>query len=168
LNAYIPFWDAVEGAVNNLAAFRNTVNAIDQLVNDFANQRRKYPSDLNEMSSNLQVPSTERTIERLQQVVRSVQSDSEFAKIFLMIRGNKIMIEGFDNLQSAIHQVGDRICDSIDRMSYVVEMKLDEISQSVKNVDSLTQEYREYLDQYSKMLDNIQYRRRPGTIGFRT
>jgi len=190
---FAPFWDQIEFATNNLAAFH-------QMLGRMKEQAREYRRGITELPYPMPVveavigslPDHQPASVRLQSLVRRAQANFQFASIYEQRKTNKILVHGFTNLGAAIYSMGSSITTAINDLSQVVEKGLDELVDETRGqnllLENLAQEHRDFLtkqetsrssgrtsagsalwsklDDQSRMLDNMQRGRKPGDFGF--
>jgi len=167
--AYVPFWDAVEKAVRNLAAY-------DAAIQIITSNSRRIPEEIKKLNrppnidlSNIVWPDAVPTIKRMNQIVRQAQKNKDFTTIFLQIRTNQILDAGFANLGSAISDMGSRIQGSISTLTQSVDFGMTAIREQQASIAEKATEQRNNIaaaqherdNTQTEMLDNIQRRRKP-------
>lgn len=185
---FAPFWDQIEHATNNLAAYHKLVKELDADAQAYAEAIRNLPSKLPTSKAVIgRLIDHESCSTRLYQIVRRAQSDHQFAEIFELRKTNKLLVEGFRTLEAALYSVGDSVTNAVDSLSEVVGQELRALNEQVgyqtETLSNLSEEHRTFftelqhldfqhregqnaqlwsrLDEQNRMLDNIQRRRRP-------
>lgn len=189
--AFAPFWDEIEHATNELAAYRQIIDIVNDRANAYqeaaARLSVKIPSFL---ASEVEVADARPVAERLGVIVRKAQKDFQFASIYEHRKTNQLLYAGFSSLGSAISSLGNTIAASLDSLAESVQASLEDILQATnyqteriesvsehhlrelnehKNLleagdhaqKDLGEKYLERDEKQSKMLDNIQRDRKP-------
>lgn len=158
-SAFSPFWDAVENAAKNLAAFNSKANQLSQNAVAYYKQlngrKHTFPTFPVSMRT---VPDPSHELNQLRRVVRMGQTNFQFANIWEHRRTREVLIAGFRTLGEAVNNLGATI-----------EYSVSDLQQSVSSgVAKLVEEEiktREALDsrllEQNRMLDNIQTHRKP-------
>ena len=119
--AFGPFWDAVENATQNLAAYSNGARQLadDARVYYRWLRGRKHNFPLFPASPD-SIPDPGPVMAEFQRVVRMGQRDFQFANIYEHRRTREVLIEGFATLTEAL-----------DNLAWVTEASMNELRQSL-------------------------------------
>lgn len=115
--AYGPFWDKVESAARNLAAFERTVNLLQQenikYMEVLHNRDHTFPLFTARLEN---LPNPAPALRELRRVVRMGQTDFEFANIWEHRRTREAINLGFSSLGEAISRIGYQIMSSVETL----------------------------------------------------
>lgn len=166
--AFAPFWDEIERAANNLAAYRNQVAVINRLARigiAYQTVRKRSPACLPVQLAKGALPDARPAAIRLSAMVRAAQKDFQFATIYELRKTNKLLVAGFKTLALAISDLGDAIYESLNDLSRNLHVSLGElVKQAAADAAHRREFEREVVESQSRqeeMLDNIQRRRKP-------
>lgn len=133
--AFSPFWDAIERAVNNLGEADKSVQQIAlsaqryrKLVPLVVSSPPKFPVDVQAAS---RLVAANKTGARLKEIVRTAQRNFQFATIYEQRKTNQILVSGFNNLGDAIVGLGQQISRSIEDVCE----RVGEVNQSIRQMD---------------------------------
>ena len=173
------FWTAIENATTELGEFIDCVNRISRASDDYASLARQYNGPVDPFAVSLDATArlhvSEGVSQRIEQVTRPAHRDPEFAKTFLLMRGNAIMVAGFANLGQALGRMTGLLSDSlsqVDRSIQGLSTQMSGVAVGIGSVDAAmrantaqaSSHYRELERQQMqsvRMLDNIQRDRKP-------
>ena len=127
--AFAPFWDAIEEAVNELAAFNRKVKQI------IAN-RDEYRLILPEMEQTPGpfivgidlIPDATSIAERMSKIVRRAQKDYHFASIYEKRKTNQLLVRGFASLGEALRNLSSSLQYSISDLNSSLSDRLSELT----------------------------------------
>ncbi len=130
--AFAPFWDEIERAANELAAYKNEVEYLQRNVGVYNNEAGELARLGGEAAAPLalplnQLPDARPSAERFMGLVRQAQKNFQFAMIFEQRKTNQLLHTGFGNLGAAIHSLGDSINASLDKLSKSLDGRLDQL-----------------------------------------
>ena len=130
--AFAPFWDEIERAANDLAAYKNEVEYLQRNVSVYNNEAGELARLGGDAVAPLalplnQLPDARPSAERFMGLVRQAQKNFQFAMIFEQRKTNQLLHTGFGNLGAAIHSLGDSINASLDKLSKSLDGKLDQL-----------------------------------------
>jgi len=130
--AFAPFWDEIERAANELAAYKNEVEYLQRNVTVYNNEAGELARLGGEGVAPLalpqyQLPDARPSAARFMGLVRQAQKNFQFAMIFEQRKTNQLLHTGFGNLGAAIHSLGDSINASLDKLSKSLDGKLDQL-----------------------------------------
>lgn len=130
--AFAPFWDEIERAANQLAAYKNEVEHLHRNVGAYNAEAGELVRLGGDAVAPLvvpmnQLPDARPSATRFMNIVRKAQTNFEFAMIFEQRKTNQLLHTGFGNLGAAIHSLGESINASLDKLSRSVEMNADQI-----------------------------------------
>ena len=138
--AFVPFWDTVEQAANELGHFEHSVRTINYYAKEYTNLTKKYeetpppfPLILDSVTG-LSVAQT--TADRMKFIVRKAQCNYQFAQIYLQRKTNQILIAGFTNLTDAVNNMGNLIDESIYDLGKQVDQMSSTVDQSLRDLGS--------------------------------
>jgi len=159
-NAFSPFWDAVENAAQQLAAFNDKANQVSRAADKYylgLNGRTHTFPAFPASSGNLPNPSA--AVNELRRVVRMGQTNFQFANIWEHRRTREVMIAGFRTLGEAVNNLGSVVERSLSGLEQSVSSDVARLVQEeIKTRDSLDRR----MTEQNRMLDNIQHHRKPG------
>lgn len=136
---FAPFWDQIENAANQLAAYHQKVNHLTTNAKDYEQQRSGSDSPFKLPMRNL--PDARPTAARLAKIVRVAQKDFHFASIYEQRKTNKLLYEGFRSLGDAIYSLGDQISYSLQSLSDQIHVSLNDlIGSSHEQVRAINQQ----------------------------
>lgn len=116
--AFAPFWDAVERAANQLATLQATLQDLIGKSDMYSRQSVELKIAPPPFEIGLKtLPDVTHLVKRMQGVVRRAQKDINFALIFEQRKTNQILVAGFQSLGHALGELGDRLNDSLERLS---------------------------------------------------
>lgn len=153
--AFIPFWDAIEIAATKLATVES---GCEQIAANAKTYRQQLPHLDGPKPAfglhNHALPDGKDVADRLQLVVRPALKNSDFSKIYLMCKQNKILVAGFSTLGETINELGNRLENSVSDVR-------DELEKTRMHMEEDTDAQREFEKKQLGMLDNIQRRKKP-------
>jgi hypothetical protein len=157
--AFGPFWDAIEKAARNLEVFRRGVTTVthnaDTFYKTLERREHSFPAFLPRPET---MPDPTAVVEELRGLVRRGQTDFQFANIWEHRRTRKVLIAGFRTLEDGISNLGHAISSSLSELQATLSSRLAEM---VEEQVSLRQSLEQQGAKHSRMLDNIQRRRKP-------
>jgi hypothetical protein len=164
--AFAPFWDEIERAANELAAYKNEVEHLRRSVDVYkteALELEKITGVATALSfPDRQLPDARPAAARFAAIVRKAQTNFQFAVIYEQRKTNQLLHAGFGTLGAAIYSLGESIGKSLDTLSLALNTKLDKLvtdrAQERDFMKSLHDRQKEQADR----LDQIQNRDRPG------
>jgi hypothetical protein len=120
--AFAPFWDEIERAANQLAAYKNEVEHLQRNVSVYNAEAGELVRLGGDSVAPLvvpmsQLPDARPSAARFMSIVRKAQTNFEFAMIFEQRKTNQLLHTGFGTLGSAIHSLGESINASLDKLS---------------------------------------------------
>lgn len=127
--AYAPFWDAVEYAVNQLAAYHDKVTQITSNAKEYATRQARLSFSIQDFSVIEEggLPDARPTAIRLAAVIREGQKDFEFATIYEQRKAHRLLHAGFGTLAAGIDQMQYAIPDALASLSDSLGGKLDDL-----------------------------------------
>ncbi|HVU36981.1 MAG TPA: hypothetical protein VHC95_01465 [Opitutales bacterium] len=128
--AFAPFWDRVECAANELAAYKNEVEHLQRNVsvhNQEAGEllRLGGPSVMPLLVHESQLPDARPSAARFMGIVRKAQTNFQFAMIFEQRKTNQLLHTGFGTLGAAIHTLGESINESLNKLARSLDANTD-------------------------------------------
>lgn len=160
--AFAPFWDEVESATNQLAAYHQDVHRVENCATEYT--RRSSVLNVRVPSFEMplgELPDARPVAARLSQIVRRAQKDFQFATIYEQRKTNQLLYAGFGTLASAIDRMQTSIVEALEDLSVSLNTTLDSlVTVSQAQADMMASSLDEARSQ-SAMLDNIQRRRKP-------
>lgn len=158
-NAFAPFWDAVENAARQLAAFNDKAKQLTQnaaaYYRGLEGRRHTFPTF---PIKNRTIPDATSVVNDLRRVVRMGQTNFQFANIWEHRRTREVLIAGFRTLGEAVNNLGATIEYSISDLQRSVSSDMAKlVEQEIMTRETLD---RRMLEQ-NRMLDNIQDHRKP-------
>jgi len=116
--AFAPFWDAIENVTYSLAEYCHLLELIgrtaieyQQAIAEGAVDLPPFPLTTNNLAN------AQSITRRLTELVRSAQKNFQFAMIFEQRKTNRILVEGFGHLGSALYGISDLISASFSDLS---------------------------------------------------
>lgn len=158
-SAFAPFWDAVENAARQLAAFNDKAKQLSKNADEFYNKLdgRKHTFPTFPANSRA-IPNPTTVVNELRRIVRMGQTNFQFANIWEHRRTREVLIAGFRTLGEAVNNLGATI-------EYSISGLQQSVSSDVAKLVEQEIETREALDkrmlEQNRMLDNIQHQRKP-------
>lgn len=122
---FLPFWESIEKAAQNLGRFNENVCQINDNSSRYTSLIKKYEAVppvfplSHESVAKLAVATS--TAKRLKLLVRKAHKNADFTKIYLLQKNNQILIAGLGNLAQALDQMTWRIRTSIDILASSVD-----------------------------------------------
>ena len=175
--AFVPFWDEVEHAANKLAAYYAGVRRISRQASDYELLASKLSIRSPKFSlPEGKLPDARPVAQRLSHIVRAAQKNFQFATIYEQRKTNQLLHAGFGTHGEALSSLGIAISSSLQELSDSVHSSLGDLLQATRYqtdcIESISEQqavarkdYQEKIlvkeDEQSKMLDNIQRRRKP-------
>ncbi|HTB63535.1 MAG TPA: hypothetical protein VK737_08090 [Opitutales bacterium] len=128
--AFAPFWDAIERAANDLAAYKNEVEYLQRNVSTYHTEAAELTRLAGDSVAPLalpqyQLPDARPSAARFMTIVRQAQTNFQFAMIFEQRKTNQLLHTGFGNLGAAIHSLGESINASLDKLARSMDMNTD-------------------------------------------
>lgn len=150
--AFAPFWDAIERATKEIAYYHKYIETISRNAISYKSDSDSYSIAVPPFRLPArELPDARPTVTRLQTLVRAAQKDFHFATIYEQRKTNKILVEGFSTLGSALYSLGDVISSSLSELSTNLRTSLDEIlSETARQTDQLQVQS----DKYSGLIAN--------------
>lgn len=158
-NAFSPFWDAVENAAQQLAAFNDKANQLSQNAVEYYRKLdgRKHTFPAFPVTTRT-IPDASFVLNELRRVVRMGQTNFQFANIWEHRRTREVLIAGFRTLGEVVNNLGATIEYSVSNLQQSVSSDVARLVQEeIKTREALD---KRMLEQ-NRMLDNIQHRRKP-------
>lgn len=161
-NAFGPFWDMVENAANQLAAYNEKANQLSRYAEDYYRKldgkNHTFPKFPIQVST---IPAPTPILNELRRVVRIGQTNFQFANIWEHRRTREVLIAGFQTLGEAVNNLGATIENSVYRLEQSVSTDLAKlVHEGIRTRETLDNRSLEQ----NRMLDNIQHHRKPGII----
>lgn len=174
------FWDEIEGALRQLANYRNCLDVASYNSSEFRSRRlalppSKQPAEL----ESRHVPSAETVIDQVHRLVRQARRNPSWEQIYQQRRTNDILVQGFQNLGSALDGIETAISTGLQGLatsfhSSMTDIMSDHSSQMLEQLEHLdtgirdeSSERRDFerlikrrSEQAIKTLEHIQYGRR--------
>lgn len=158
-SAFAPFWDAIEGAAQELSSFNDKAKTLSRRADEYyqgLNSRKHtfpaFPVDTNT------IPDPSLVIKNMGRIIRMGQTNYQFAAIWEHRRTREVLIAGFHTLGEAVNNLGATIDDSIFSLQSSLSSDLATISkEQIRTRESLDSR----LLEQNRMLDNIQNQRKP-------
>jgi hypothetical protein len=117
-NAYAPFWSAIEAAAIALATYEGYIEDVGRNADEYAKCTAMIRADLPAFDlGERELPSVAAPLERMRYLVRAAQTDFPFATIYEQRKTNQLLVAGFQTLEQAIWQLGDRFDSSLETFS---------------------------------------------------
>lgn len=159
-NAFAPFWDAVENAAKELAAFNDKTNLLSKNAADYysmlSSRKHTFPTFPANMRA---IQDVSPVVNELRRIVRLGQTNFQFANIWEHRKTRGVLIAGFRTLSEAINNLEGTIEYSISNLQQSVSSDIAKlVEEEIKTRESLDNRMLEQ----NRMLDNIQHHRQPG------
>jgi hypothetical protein len=160
-NAFGPFWDAVENAAQQLAAFNGKAIQISRQADEYYRtlngKTHTFPSF---PANDGNIPNPSSVVSELRRMVRMGQTNFQFANIWEHRRTREVMIAGFRTLGDAVNNLGSTVENSLFGLQQSISSDVATlVREQIKTRDSLDKR----MVEQNRMLDNIQQHRKPGT-----
>lgn len=136
-NAYGPFWDYIEKAVDDLHVYEKTMHEVSEmlsLVRDAIDNRGAEETPI--YIDRNRLVGARNIIDELSAVVRPAQRDFQFSTIFEQRKASRILQEGVTNILQAIDQLENTIVSSTDSVLYSlteISGKLDSVNDELRS-----------------------------------
>lgn len=158
-SAFAPFWDAVEKAAINLAAFSDKVRLLSTNSTEYYQLLKGRKHTFPEFSLIMSAPPDATPVmNEFFRVVRLGQTNFQFANIWEHRRTREVLISGFRTLGEAVNDLGWVISQSILSLRQSISTDLAKVvEEEIKTRDALD----ERMAEQNKMIDNIQRHREP-------
>jgi hypothetical protein len=158
-NAFSPFWDAVENAAKQLAAFNDKANQLSRNAKEYYQmlngRKHTFPAFPINVRS---IPDPSSVVNELRRVVRMGQTNFQFANIWEHRRTREVLIAGFRTLGEAVNNLGATIEYSVSNLEQSISSDMAKlVEEEIKTRGTLG---KRMLEQ-NRMLDNIQHGRKP-------
>ena len=143
---FAPFWDEVEDATNQLAAYHQGVKKIERNANKYTRRASRLSDRASRLDVSIprfdmplgELPDARPVAARLEEVVRQAQSDFQFSMIYEQRRTNQLLYTGFGTLASAIDRMQSSIGDALGDLATSLNTTLGElVSASNAQADAL-------------------------------
>lgn len=130
---YSPFWEAMEGAIQHLSQFEQTLRSIEAGQQQYAIEAPPLAPDAVNFSLGITVlPNPSSTNQRMKALYRQAQKNPHFAQIYEQRRTNSILIEGFQSLGEAINYLGDHVESELRSLGDHLSFRLGDIELSLR------------------------------------
>jgi hypothetical protein len=191
--AYVPFWTAIENATNELGRFIDGISVINRTASEYHSLAESYKGPVDPFAISLDATAklgvSQGVSGRIEHITRPAHRDPDFSQIYLLMRGNAIMVAGFANLGDALGRMTASLLGALSGINDSVRLagssingltgQLSAIDTGIKSLDASTRSveratrggavqvsthFRELERQQSRsilMLDNIQRDRKP-------
>ncbi len=184
--AFAPFWDAIEATAAALASYQHGVKQIGAVAQQYyAKLEHRSHSFPPFPYLSLDLPSADEIVSRLKQVVRTGQTDFEFANIWEHRKTRETIKTGFGSLEAAVRQVGASVVDAVQGVHAALDSGFDRLvesqvastaaitaavanaaEQAAGQLEEQRKEVCQILDSQDRKLDNIQWRRKPSGMSY--
>ncbi|WP_156431654.1 hypothetical protein [Mycobacterium sp. GA-1199] len=139
--AYVPFWTAIENATTELGEFIDSVNLINNIAAEYAILASRYEGPVDPFAVSLDATAklhvSQGVSQRISQITRPAHKDPEFAKTFLLMRGNSIMVAGFANLGQALGRMTESLTSALAEVKSSIGQVSAQMSGVATSLDSL-------------------------------
>jgi hypothetical protein len=157
--AFAPFWDEIEHAANELAAYKNEVEHLRRSVDGYraeAMELEKITGAAPELNfPEHQLVDARPAAARFAAIVRKAQTNFQFAVIFEQRKTNHLLHTGFGTLGAAIYSLGESINTSLDTLSKTLNPKskklITEKAQQREFMKSLHDPQKEHADRLDRI-----------------
>lgn len=181
-NVPSPFWDSIEGTIEQLSAFEGGVRKIGANSQKYFSLKRgvdlevaRFPIDRSAIKG---IQAAKLTEERMQNLVRLAHKVKDFPLVYEHRKTNKILVAGFSNLSVALNDLGNKIVIAVNELESTLASKLDDVHSAIldgndsleniasgvssinSRIDGIQHTQKAQFDQALSMLDNIQRRRK--------
>jgi hypothetical protein len=158
-NAFSPFWDAIENAAKQLAAFNDRAKQLSQYADDYyrnlAGRTHTFPVFPVQLAT---IPNPSHEVGELRCTVRLGQTNFQFANIWEHRRTREVLIAGFRTLGEAVNNLGATIESSISNLEQTVSSDFAKVvEEQIRTRETLDKR----MIEQNRMLDNIQHHREP-------
>jgi len=106
---YSPFWDCIERIAIKFVQYHNELNNLKNLKNQYKQTLMFNKYNFPDYPPSSKLAPIDGLNDKFLAIVRTAQSNFEFASIWEHRKTNKILIGGFETLENAIYNVGDAI-----------------------------------------------------------
>ncbi len=130
-NAFAPFWDHIERAANELAAYKNSIEQMGRCIHLYqreALQLQDTPGAVPVLHlPDHKLPDARPQVERFTALVRRAQTNFQFAMIYEQRKTNQLLHAGFGTLGAAIYSLGESVNLSLTALSKTMNRGLDNL-----------------------------------------
>ncbi|MGA2052976.1 MAG: hypothetical protein ABSH19_06675 [Opitutales bacterium] len=127
--AFAPFWDQIERAANELAAYKNAVEQMGRCVHVYQSEALELENTPDAVPplqlSDHQLPDARPLVDRFTTLVRRAQTNFQFAMIYEQRKTNQLLHAGFGTLGAAIYSLGESVNLSLANLSKTMNRRLD-------------------------------------------
>lgn len=161
----MPFWDEIEHAANDLAAYNDGIRRTSSNVPEYNRRARENSLSVPGLFLPHHQLSDARPAAQRMVIVRRAHKNYEFASIYQRKRTNQLLYTGFQNLDAAITSLDVTLSDALREFSASVSLSLENMLQvNLAQTEEVTAYHKKALqnsEQQAHMLDNIQRGNKP-------
>jgi hypothetical protein len=129
--AFAPFWDQIERAANELAAYKNSVEQLGRCVHVYQREALLLENTSDAVPAlqlgDHKLPDARPSVERFSALVRKAQTNFQFAMIYEQRKTNQLLYAGFGTLGAAIYALGESVNLSLTTLSKSMNRRLDNL-----------------------------------------
>jgi len=164
--AFAPFWDEVERAANELAAYKNELEHMRRSVDVYKSEATELEKITGSAPTlnfpDHALPDARPTAARFATVVRKAQTNFQFAVIYEQRKTNQLLHAGFGTLGAAIYSLGESINQSLDTLSQSLNTKLDVLVKDKAQERDFLKTLHDRQKNQAELLDRIHHRGNQG------
>jgi hypothetical protein len=165
-NAYAPFWDAIQATANELSVFSNKARQLTKYADDYygllKGREHTFPFFPARIES---LPDPLPLSRDFRRIVRTGQTNIDFAQIYELRSTRAVLIAGFQTLGEAVNNLGGVIEQSLLSLEGATSSNIARlVDEQIATRDTLGREMgkgSQIAKEQSQMLDNIQRHRKP-------
>jgi hypothetical protein len=119
--AFAPFWDQIEHAANELAAYKNAIEQLGKRIHLYQRESLELQDTPDAVPvlhlPDHKLPDARPQVERFAALVRRAQTNFQFALIYEQRKTNQLLHAGFGNLAAAIYSLGESVNLSLTQLA---------------------------------------------------
>lgn len=158
--AFSPFWNSIEKAARNLAAFDDSVRRIsknisghEQLAERLDGRVPTFPISISSVD---ELAAASAVSNRMNSIIRTAQRDFQFSLIYEQRKTSRILASGFETLGEVLDGIGAQLIDSINQLGNSVSEASSSVVRSVEKVDKRVERAAEEIAERVSSMDSSQ------------
>jgi hypothetical protein len=144
-NAFAPFWDAIEDAAKEIAAFNSKTDELSRKADEYYGKLngREHSFPVFPIQKGTIIDATP-LVDEFRKVVRMGQTNFQFANIWEHRRTREVLIAGFRTLGEAVNNVGSTIKDSTSNLEKSISSDVARlVEEQIKTRESLERQVKD-------------------------